>query len=289
MKIEYELVKQDPESSFRLLHHKMVRESDFVWQFHYHPEYEIVFVPQGSGTRHVGNHLSTYHQGDLVLIGSNLPHSGFGLNSSGLHEEIVLQVKPEFIPLHFTEMNQVATMLDRAKYGISFSGTTKELVGALMTTMVSQPPFKKMIMLLETLEKLAWSEEYAILNSSIISPSILSKHKARLQKIFSYVEKEYANDIQVQKAAALVGLSVPSFCNFFKKTTQITFSDFVNQYRIQKSCMLLHQDKSISEVCFECGFNNVTYFNRLFKQLMNETPSGFKRKISGLGEPSLLV
>ncbi|WP_394803527.1 helix-turn-helix domain-containing protein [Niabella hibiscisoli] len=75
-----------------------------------------------------------------------------------------------------------------------------------------------------------------------------------------------------------MGLSVPSFCNFFKKTTQITFSDFVNQYRIQKSCMLLHQDKSISEVCFECGFNNVTYFNRLFKQVMNETPSGFKKE-----------
>lgn len=284
MKIEYEIVKPDKGSSFRLLHHKMVRESDFVWQFHYHPEYEIVFVPQGSGTRHVGNHLSTYHQGDLVLIGSNLPHSGFGLNSSGLHEEIVLQVRPECIPLHFTEMQLIATLLEQAKFGVSFSGVTREQVGALMTGMISQPPFRKMIMLLEVLEKLAVSEEYTILNSSIVSPTVLSRHKARLQKVFSYVEKEYANDVQVQNAARLVGLSVPSFCNFFKKTTQITFSDFVNQYRIQKSCMLLHQDKSISEVCFECGFNNVTYFNRLFKQIMNDTPSAFKKKISGLGE-----
>ncbi|MGE9311935.1 helix-turn-helix domain-containing protein [Niabella sp. CJ426] len=284
MKIEYEIVKPDKGSSFRLLHHKMVRESDFVWQFHYHPEYEIVFVPQGSGTRHVGNHLSTYHQGDLVLIGSNLPHSGFGLNSSGLHEEIVLQVKPELIPLHFTEMDLVGSLLERARYGISFSGVTREQVGELMATMVGQPPFKRMILLLEILEKLAGSEEYTILNSSIVSPALLSKHKARLQKVFSYVEKEYAGEVQVQKAAALVGLSVPSFCNFFKKTTQITFSDFVNQYRIQKSCMLLHQDKSISEVCFECGFNNVTYFNRLFKQVMNETPSAFKKKISGFSE-----
>lgn len=284
MKIEYEIVKPDRGSSFRLLHHKMVRESDFVWQFHYHPEYEIVFVPQGSGTRHVGNHLSTYHQGDLVLIGSNLPHSGFGLNSSGLHEEIVLQVRPECIPLHFTEMQLVATLLERAKFGVSFSGATREEAGTLLTGMIHQPPFKKMIMLLELLEKLAASEEYMILNSSIVSPTLLSRHKARLQKVFSYVEKEYANEVQVQSAARLVGLSVPSFCNFFKKTTQITFSDFVNQYRIQKSCMLLHQDKSISEVCFECGFNNVTYFNRLFKQIMNETPSAFKKKISSLGE-----
>ncbi|MCH5715207.1 cupin domain-containing protein [Niabella hibiscisoli] len=139
MKIEYEIVKADPGSSFRLLHHKMVRESDFVWQFHYHPELELVFVPAGSGTRHVGNHLSTYHQGDLVLIGSNLPHSGFGLNSSGLHEEIVLQVKPEILPLHFAEMTRVEAMLDRAKYGLSFSGTVKEEVGAVMKAMVHQP------------------------------------------------------------------------------------------------------------------------------------------------------
>ncbi len=284
MKIEYEIIKQDPGSSFRLLHHKMVRESDFVWQFHYHPEYEIVFVPQGSGTRHVGNHLSTYHQGDLVLIGSNLPHSGFGLNSSGLHEEIVLQVRPELIPLHLAEMSAVELLLDRARYGISFSGTTRGQVSELMSNMIGQPPFKRMILLLEILEKLAASEEYTILNSSIVSPALLSKHKARLQKIFSYVEKEYAGEVLVQKAAALVGLSVPSFCNFFKKTTQITFSDFVNQYRIQKSCMLLHQDKSISEVCFECGFNNITYFNRLFKQVMHETPSAFKKKISGFSE-----
>lgn len=284
MKIEYEMVSPDKGSSFRLLHHKMVRESDFVWQFHYHPEYEIVFVPGGSGTRHVGNHLSTYHQGDLVLIGSNLPHSGFGLNSLGLHEEIVLQVRPECIPLHFTEMQTVATLLDRARFGISFSGPTREQVGALMAGMIGQPPFKKMIMLLEVLEKLAVCEEYITLNSSIVSPAFLSRHQARLQKVFSYVEKEYANGVQVQSAARLVGLSVPSFCNFFKKTTQITFSDFVNQYRIQKSCMLLHQDKSISEICFECGFNNVTYFNRLFKQIMNETPSVFKKKINRPGE-----
>lgn len=280
MKIEYEIVKQDPGSSFRLLHHKMVRESDFVWQFHYHPELEIVFVPGGSGTRHVGNHLSTYHQGDLVLIGSNLPHSGFGLHASGLHEEMVLQVKPELIPLHLTEMSAVASLLDRARYGISFSGATRDQAGALMAAMADQPAFKKMILLLELLEKLAASVEYSILNSSIVSPALLSKHKARLQKVFSYVEKEYAGEIHVQKAAALVGLSVPSFCNFFKKTTQITFSDFVNQYRIQKSCVLLHQDKSISEVGFESGFNNITYFNRLFKQIMNETPSAFKRKIN---------
>lgn len=284
MKIEYEIVKEDAGSSFRLLHHKMVRESDFVWQFHYHPELEIVFVPGGSGTRHVGNHLSTYQQGDLVLIGGNLPHSGFGRNSSGLHEEIVLQVKPEVLPLYFKEMSGVGNMLEKAKYGISFSGNTKEKVGTMMISMLHLAPFKKMLLLLDLMHTLADSEEYTLLNSSIVSPALLSKHKARLQKIFSYVEKEYAGEVQVQKAAELVGLSVPSFCNFFKKNTQITFSDFVNQFRIQKSCMLLHQDKSISEVGFECGFNNVTYFNRLFKQVMKETPSSFKKKSGRLAE-----
>ncbi|MCH5596731.1 cupin domain-containing protein [Niabella ginsengisoli] len=129
MKIEYEIVRSDPGSSFRLLHHKMVKSSDFIWQYHYHPEFELVYVPRGSGTRHVGNHLSTYHQGDLVLIGSNLPHSGFGLNSTDLHEEVVLQITPEVFSFDFPEMTAIEPLLELSKYGLAFSPRIQDQVG----------------------------------------------------------------------------------------------------------------------------------------------------------------
>lgn len=277
MKIEYEIIRRDPGSSMRILHHKMVRKTDFIWQYHYHSEYEIVFVPYGSGTRHVGNHLSNYENGDLVLIGSNLPHSGFGLNSIGLHEEIVLQVQKEILPLHLTEAESLTQLLDKAQYGLSFFGDTKKYAGEKLAAISEQPPFQRFLTMLDILNILAASEEYHILNATIVSPTLLTKHKSRLQKIFTYVERQYHNDINIKNVATMAGLSVPSFCNFFKKATNITFSEFVNQYRIQRACLLLHQDKSIAEVCFECGFNNVTYFNKLFKQIMHKTPSQFKK------------
>lgn len=277
MKIEYEIVKNDPGSSIRVLHHKMVKRTDFIWQYHYHPEYEIVFVPHGNGTRHVGNHLSNYKNGDLVIIGSNLPHSGFGLNSSGLHEEIVLQVQKEVLPIHLIEAAPLTQLLDKAQYGLSFFGNTKKLVGEKIIQIPTQPPFQRFLSMLDVLNMLATSEEYHELNSSIVSPALLLKHKSRLQKIFTYVENVYYNEINIKDVARITGLSVPSFCNFFKKATNITFSEFVNQYRIQRACLLLHEDKSIAEVCFECGFNNVTYFNKVFKQIMNKTPRQFKK------------
>lgn len=280
MKIEYEIVKNDPGSSIRVLHHKMVKRTDFIWQYHYHPEYEIVFVPHGNGTRHVGNHLSNYKNGDLVIIGSNLPHSGFGLNSSGLHEEIVLQVQKEVLPIHLIEAAPLTQLLDKAQYGLSFFGNTKKLVGEKIIQIPTQPPFQRFLSMLDVLNMLATSEEYHELNSSIVSPALLLKHKSRLQKIFTYVENVYYNEINIKDVARITGLSVPSFCNFFKKATNITFSEFVNQYRIQRACLLLHEDKSIAEVCFECGFNNVTYFNKVFKQIMNKTPRQFKKSVS---------
>ncbi|WP_346237919.1 AraC family transcriptional regulator [Niabella insulamsoli] len=282
MKIEYEIIKADPGSSFRLLHHKMVKSADFIWQFHYHPEYEIVFVPDGNGTRHVGNHLSTYRQGDLVMIGSNLPHAGFGLNATGWHEEVVLQLNPSNMPFRFNEMSALEKVLGRASYGLAFFGATKKEAGSMMLAMVNEKPLRRLILLLELFDLLAHSDEYVVLNKTIVSPNLLSKHKARLQKVFDFVEKNFQNPIPIQKIAEMVGLSVPSFCNFFKKTTQITFSEFVNQYRIQRACILLHQENNVSEVSYACGFNNVTYFNRLFKQIMNETPSDFRNKSLGL-------
>src|SRR5215831_4311528 len=122
MKIDLELILPDEGSSFRLLHTKTAPEK-FPWQYHYHPEYEIVCVLRGDGTRHVGNHFSTYDNGDLVMMGPNLPHGGFGLNAHGVHEEIVIQIKEEVFKesiLTRPEMSSVSLLLEKAKYGLLF-------------------------------------------------------------------------------------------------------------------------------------------------------------------------
>lgn len=280
MKIEYEAIHPDEGSSFKLLHQKVTAEH-FGWEYHYHPEYEIVCVLAGNGTRHVGNHVSNYENGDLVFIGPKLPHAGFGLNATGPHEEIVIQIKEEVINqslLTRPEMSPIGELLEKARYGINFTGNTKEKARKKLIKLLKLSPFERYIELLTILQLLATSSEYNLLNSQLTLSSDIRKHHSRIQHIFNYVEQNFQEEINIKEVADLVNLTVPSFCNYFKKVMNTTFTDFVNSYRIQQACILLQQEKTVAEVCFKCGFNNVTYFDKVFKSIMRKTPSEFKRK-----------
>lgn len=280
MKAEYEIIHPDAGSSFRLLNHRVSAEQ-YKWQYHYHPEYELVCVLEGSGTRHVGTHISNYKDGDLVLMGPNLPHAGFGLNSHGIHEEIVIQVKEDVFNqtvIARPEMSAITDLLERSKHGICFLNNTRKIVTKRLVQLTKLPPFEKFIELLSILQIMATSTEFKLLNNSPVISSSLVKKNIRLQNILNFVETHFQEEIDIKKVAAITNLSVPSFCNYFKKMMNITFTDFVNQYRIRKACTLLKQEKTISEACFESGFNNVPYFNKVFKHIMLKTPSGFKKE-----------
>lgn len=280
MKVEFEVIHPDEGSSFRLLHTKS-RAEQHPWLYHFHPEYELVCVLEGDGTRHVGNHFSSYENGDLVFMGPNLPHAGFGLNAHGLHEEIVIQIKEEVFKesiLSRPEMTQIAGLLERVKQGLSFSGITKNVITRKLVRLLKLNTFDRYMELINILQYMAHSNEYEILNPGTSISSTVIKNNVRLQAIFNYVERHYHEEIDIRKIASTVNLSVPSFCNYFKKLMNTTFTDFVNHYRIQRACLLLQQEKTVTETCFECGFNNVTYFNKVFKQIVTKTPSEFKKE-----------
>jgi len=280
MKIDLEIILPDEGSSFRLLHTKTTAEK-FPWQYHYHPEYEIVCVLNGDGTRHVGNHFSTYENGDLVLMGPNLPHSGFGLNAHGIHEEIVVQIKDEVFKesiLTRPEMNDISLLLEKAKYGLWFYGNTKMKVTKKFKKLIKLSAFEKYLELLSALYVMAASNEYELLNPNVDLSSLLKKNNSRLQNIFTYVEQHYNEEVNIKKVAAIANLSVPSFCNYFKKLMNCTFTDFINQYRIQRACALMQHEKSVTEISYDCGFNNVAYFNKVFKGIMKKTPTEYKRE-----------
>lgn len=281
MKVSFERVLPNEKSSFRTLHNNSPI-SEFKWEYHYHPEIELVCVISGSGTRHVGYHKSNYSNGDLVLIGSNIPHSGFGLNSIDPHEEIVLQFREEILqfPEQEIEARSVKNLLELSKYGIHFSPATKNALLPKLKKMLETEGYKRYLLLLDILFDLSTRKDYNLLNKEIMPYTIISKNKARLENIFTYVEHHYDKDINIEDVAKLANLTLPAFCNFFKKATQITFTEFVNRYRINKACLLMVQDKSISECCYSCGFNNVTYFNRMFKKYTEQTPSEFIRNSS---------
>ena len=280
MKTEFEIIQPDFGSSFRLLHHQVTADT-FKWHYHYHPEYEIVCVFEGSGRRHVGNHLSNYSDGDLVLIGSNLPHGGFGYGAVGTHEEVVVQFTEDFLGEGFLskpEMNNIRTLLELSKQGISFDKKVKEKLTEKFRNLLQIQPFERMIELLNILQYLANSTEYELLNGANIRYNFSLKDQERLRKVYIFIEENFAKNIDIQEVANICNLTVPAFCNYFKKNLNQTFTDFVNEYRINQACTMLLEGEGIVDICFRCGFNNISYFGRVFKQIKSTNPSEFRRK-----------
>jgi AraC-like DNA-binding protein/quercetin dioxygenase-like cupin family protein len=282
MKTEFEIIQPDAGSSFRVLHHQVSADT-FKWHYHYHPEYEIVCVFEGSGRRHVGNHLSNYDDGDLVLIGSNLPHGGFGYGSVGMHEEIVVQFTEDFLGENFLtkpEMEHIKRLFERSKQGLHFHGKTKMELSERFRKLPKLSLFERLIELLNILQNLANSTELLALNPANVRYNFSQKDQERLDKVYKYVEQYYFQEIDIQRVAEICNLTVPAFCNYFKKNLNQTFTDFTNEYRINQACKMLLEGHEIVDICFGCGFNNVSYFGRVFKQIKGTNPSQFRRKFS---------
>jgi YesN/AraC family two-component response regulator len=141
-------------------------------------------------------------------------------------------------------MASIAELLEKSKYGITFKGSAKVDITKKLQRLLKLPPFEKFLELLKVLHSMALSEEYELLNPSSALSQLTRKNNGRLQDILSYVEKHYNEEIDIKKAASIANLSVPSFCNYFKKLMSFTYTDFINQYRIHKACIMMKQEKN---------------------------------------------
>jgi len=277
MKIKKEIVLPDPGQSFRLF--KPSLKNYFYW--HYHPEYELVYVEASNGIRHVGQHISSYMGSDLVLIGPNIPHLNFDYGLKTAYKQIVVQLKQHFLGDAFheiPELSSIQQLFERASLGLSFSGKTKITVVEKLKHMQTVDHFKQLLCLLDIFQILATSDEVIELNEQDTSIKLFLNDKIRMGAIYKYIHANYNETPDVNKVASSVHLSTPAFCRYFRKQTKMTFTDFVNQYRITQAKTLLLQDKSISEACYEVGIESLSYFNKLFKKIAGENPSDFKRR-----------
>lgn len=251
--------------------------------WHFHPELEIVYVKEGSGKRHVGNHVSYYSGGDLIFLGPNLPHYGFTDRLSGNKSEIVVQMKKDFLGEEFLkrpEMVMIDQLFEKSRGGISFFGNTKEEVGGRLNAMFYMNHFEKLIEFLNILQILAISKEFTLLNGSGISLIVHNQDNDRIDTIYSFVRENFTDQIQLNDIAEKVNMTVPSFCRYFKKVTNKTFTEFVNEFRIVHACKLLSEERhSITEVCYESGFNNFSHFNKLFKAKTGKNPNAYRKEV----------
>ncbi|GMN06723.1 AraC family transcriptional regulator [Croceitalea sp. MTPC5] len=276
MKIQLENIQPDEKSSFRLLHNPKLNDL-FFW--HFHPEYELVYIEGASGTRHVGKHISTYAYSDLVLIGSNIPHLNFDYGIKTTYRKEVLHISEPFKEQIFKqvqELSSVYRLFEIAQYGIAFSGSTKKLVGEQMKKLHQLSAFEQFIAVVKILSTLALSNEFELLHKQPVHNRLAKKQLPRLQKVYSFIDENYTEKIKIQDVAKTINLSKEAFCRYFKKNTGNTFTSFLNQYRITQAKRLLLLGKNVSEACYECGFESLSYFNRTFKKVSGENPSQFK-------------
>ena len=282
MKVVFEAIEPDFGHSFTYQKFDAMRPNkNLGW--HYHPEIELVYVNGGSGKRQIGSHVSYYTQGDLILIGSNLPHCGFTDACTGNTSESVVQMKADFLGSDFfdiPEMRHIRQLFDRAQGGIAFTGSTKMKIGEKIEILEYKSEFQRLLAILNILNELGRSEEYQILNADHLSVETQTKENDRINAIFNFVKENYREPISLEEMADITHMTVPSFCRYFKKVTNKTFVQFVNEYRMVHASKLLSENElSITEVCFESGFNNFSHFNKSFKAFTGMSPSEYRNQL----------
>lgn len=260
---------------------------DVGW--HSHNEYEITFVSNVSGKRIIGNNLSEFKSGDLTLIGPDLPHlfkeENHMPDSSLKADCMVIQFSNILfndIFLSLSELKNLKSLFERAKFGISFQGKTVIKAKRLMTKIEGQHGVEKFVGFFRLLGFLAESSEYVIINKEayLVSGSTDSE-KERV--IYNYILDNYASDISLDQLAKLSNLSKGAFCNYFKKKTKKCFSEFINELRCNMACKLLvESDLSISDIAHKVGYENLSYFNRVFSVCINRSPSQYRKEFPGL-------
>lgn len=280
MEFVYEKIFVPHKHSFITRRLKMDPHSEKI---HSHKNYELNLITSGSGRRIVGNHISSYTPGDLVLLGPNISHCWEVLYTEGDKE-------PECVVTHFyeniisadffniPELTEVVELLKKADSGILFKGPKTEKVAASLEKMVNLKGLERYIELLKVFSYLLKIDdrEYLALPSSL--PDTYEKDRAQIDRIYEYVFQNIQEGINLKDAAKLVYMEPSSFCRYFRKKTNQTFMEYVKSVRIGIAAKLLSEtDKPITHICYECGYNNLANFNHYFKVVMNKTPSEYRK------------
>ncbi|HRQ87665.1 MAG TPA: AraC family transcriptional regulator [Bacteroidia bacterium] len=259
-----------------------------IWPvYHYHPEYDILLsLKDHAGEFLSGDHIGRLGRGTLVMNGPNIPHAFH----SGKPDEgdpsrpslAVIQFSRESLGVGLLckqEMQPVREFLDSASRGFEFFGSAAQRAAGLILEMECQTPFERYVQLLRLLHHFAISEEKRPLASPAYSPSLKARDISRLDKVLGYLRRNKAGKVALEHVAAVAKMSPKSFCRFFKANTGKTLVEYVHELRIGEACrQLLETDLPVSEIAFECGFNNLSNFNRRFREIKGVTPRDYRRQ-----------
>ncbi len=259
---------------------------DYPW--HYHPEYEIIFVEKSYGLRLMGNHVGNFNDGDLVFISSNLPHvwkndRDFYVGNENLFVDVyVIHFLEDALAKGFfdlPELTKIKKLFLLGQQGLRIKGEDEiKKISELIKAVYKASGLDRLILFLTTLDTLANAESYELLSSVGYAKPAKTEDTERLNKIMNFTMERYHQKIDLDEVADLVNLTKPSFCRYFKSRTHKTYSQFLNEIRIANACkLLISKNMRISEICYETGYNNISHFNKQFKRITKLTAIEYRK------------
>jgi AraC-like DNA-binding protein len=284
MKPHFYKVNTLPQESYTAYHLES-RNFGSIW--HYHPELELHYTIKGQGLRFIGDNVSTFNSGEVILLGENLPHSWqcqkeyYDENPQASVEAVVVQFLPDCMGKELCSLPEaylLPRLFEKAKMGMVIHGRAGEELRELMVSMVNATGMQRLIALLQLLEILATTDEYEHITSAYAFYRTDEIKTMQLRDIYNYTLMHFREDISLEDVAAIRNLTVTSFCRYFRMMTNKSYYDFLIEVRISHACRLLVEDRKPAEVlCYECGFRNVSNFYRHFKRVTGMTPLEYKR------------
>lgn len=283
MKPVLEYLPKEAEESF------VVKDFDYAYYptpWHFHPEYEIVLVTESSGKRFIGDAVSNFEPGDLALIGPNLPH--LYRNDSNYYQPDS-QLRAKSIVVHFLEASfgahfltlpeakEIKKLLEKSNRGLHITGSTNQIISEQLFELVALKGFSRWLKLLEILHTLSVSEEYSYISKANISGQN-ELESERMDRVLQFVLKNFNQEISLKDAAVIANMAENSFSRYFSQRTRKSFTSYVNEIRLSHACkLLIDNEKSVAQLCFECGFETLSNFNRQFKRQYKINPLAYRK------------
>lgn len=259
---------------------KTFRTPHFEVPWHQHVEYEMILFTEGDGLAFIGNYAGEFKIGDVFFIGKNVPHTFQKRLPEMITSAVVVQFREDFWGNDFMQLPEFKEINDLFKVsmqGLQLTGKSKALLGQALRELEQQKGFGRIVKLAECLNLVNSSKEYHTLSTQEAG-LLNSKDKERIDKVFRYTIDSFRQRITLGEVAEIAGLSVPAFCNYFKKSTKKTFIDFLNEIRVGYACkLLIETDQNIINICYESGYNTLANFNKQFLKIKGETPSKYRK------------
>ncbi|MFT3932183.1 MAG: AraC family transcriptional regulator [Chitinophagaceae bacterium] len=254
--------------------------------WHYHPEIEFLFIKKSSGTWLIGDYIGHFRSGDVIMLGANLPHcfrheqQYIGADDEK-GETICIKFAPEIFGdsfLSLPEARPIKEILGKCVHGLKLKGSLKERSGELIEQMSAANPGKKLAHLLYLLEDIAEYQEFTAFSSKGFTQMHEDVDKARIKMVYEYTLNHFNEKITIDKVASLLNMTRQSFCRYFKSKTNKSYVNFLIEVRIGAACrMLVEDEKNVTEISYECGYNNISHFNHQFRSITNKRPLQYKR------------